>query len=121
MIDISKLNKVELKYILNKLVSLNSLKKYLWNRWIKEFNRINNWINFYKIEYYDFWSMSLSYIKEKSIESFKKLFWIDVKITEIQFVANQNLKWWFRIYFNDNIYDLSYKKFENQLKKDFIF
>lgn len=116
MTDISKLNKLELKNLLKKLTLLNSLKKSLWNRWITEFHKINNWVNSYKVEYFDFGASSLSYIKEKSSESFKKLFWLDIKTEEIQFIPNQNLKWWFRIYFNDNMYDLSYNRFENLLK-----
>ena len=116
MTDISKLSKLELKSLLKKLELLNSLKKSLGNRWNREYQRINNGIHSYKVEYYDFGEGSLSYVKEKSTESFKKLFWLDLQLQEIEFVTNQNLKWWMRIYFNDNMYDLSYNRFENLLK-----
>lgn len=116
MTDISKLNKLELKGLLKKLQLLNSLKKSLWNRWIREFGRINNWVNSYKIEYYDSEGKSLSYVKEKSSICFNKLFWLNIKTEEIQFVSNKNLKWWIRIFFNDNMFDLSYSRFEKLLK-----
>lgn len=116
MTDISKLNRLELNILLKKLKLLNSLKKTLWNRWMREYKIINNNINFYKVEYYDFGNSSLSYVQEKSIEIFKKLFWSDIKIDEILFIPNQNLKWWMRISFNDNMYDLSYDRFKKILK-----
>ena len=116
MIDISKLNKLELKDTLKKLKLLSSLRKSLWKRWNTEFERLNAWVNSYKVEYYDFGDSSLSFTKEKSLESFKKLFWIDISIEEIQFIKNQDIKWWFRIFFNDNMYDLSYQRFEWMLK-----
>jgi len=116
MLDISKLNKTDLKQLLKKLKLLSSLKKALWNRWNLEYKRLNNWINLYKVEYFEISPDSLSFVKEKSQESFKKLFWLDLKLEEIIFVKNQNLKWWFRIFYNDNMFDLSYKRFENLLK-----
>lgn len=116
MTDISKLNKLQLKELLKKLQLLNSLKKSLWNRWTKEFDRINNWVDSYKIEYYDSESVGLSYVKEKSTESFNKLFWLNLEINQIQFISNKNLKWWIRIFFNDNMFDLSYTRFEKLLK-----
>lgn len=116
MIDISKLNKLELTDALKKLKLLSSLKKSLWNRWNVEFQRLNEWVNSYKVEYFDFGDSSLSFVKEKSLESFKKLFWVELNIEEIQFTKNQDIKWWFRIFFNDNMFDLSYKRFENLLK-----
>lgn len=116
MTDISKLNKLELRNLLKKLKLLNSLKKSLWNRGSREFDRINNGVNVYKVEYFNSGDSSLSFVQEKASESFKKIFWLDVKLENIQFIQNQNLKWWMRIFFNDNMCDLSYNRFANLLK-----
>lgn len=116
MTDISKLNKLELKELLKKLQLLNSLKKSLWNRWIKEYQKINNWVDSYKIEYYDFGETSISYFKEKSVICFNKLFWLAIDVDQIDFIPKKNLKWWMRIFFNDNMFDLSYDRFERLLK-----
>lgn len=116
MMGISKLDRLWMKDLLKKLNLLSSLKKSLWKRWILQYQRINDDVNFYKIEYYNSWEMSLSYAKEKSIELFNKLFGIDLKVEEIQFISNQDLKWWLRVFCNDDMYDLSYKRFEKLLK-----
>ncbi len=116
MLDISTLDKLQLKNLLKKLQILNSLTKSLWNRWKKEFERINSWVNFYKIEYFEVSNDTLNFVKEKAVESFEKLFKIKIWIDEICFAKNQNLKWWMRLYYNDNMFDLSYNKFEGLLK-----
>lgn len=116
MVDFKKLNKQDLKDLLKKLKLLNSLQKSLWNRWKKEFLKINDWVNSFKVEYFDFWNNSLWFIQEKSIESFKQVFWVDLDLSQIEFTKNQDLKWWFRIYYNDNMFNMSYSRFENLLK-----
>lgn len=116
MLDIKKLDKLQLKNLLKKLQILNYLTKSLWNRWKREFERINSWVNFYKVEYFEVSKDTLSFIEKKAVESFKKLFDVQVWIQDIKFTKNQNLKWWMRLYYNDNMFDLSYNKFENLLK-----
>lgn len=113
MTDFSSLNKTDIKELLKNLKLLNALRKSLWKRWDKEYKRIQNWTNSYIVEYSP---IDESFLKEKSTEAFKKLFWIDLKVEEISFVSNKDLKWWFRIFLNDNMYDLSYKRFESLLK-----
>lgn len=114
MTDFSSLNKTDIKELLKNLKLLNALRKSLWKRWDKEYKRIQNWVNSYIVEYSNIWDES--FLKEKSLQAFKKLFWIDIKVEDINFVSNKDLKWWFRIFLNDNMYDLSYKRFESLLK-----
>lgn len=116
MLDIKKLDKLQLKNLLKKLQILNYLIKSLWNRWKREFERINYWVNFYKVEYFEVSKDTLFFIEKQAVESFKKLFNVQVWIQDIQFTKNQDLKWWMRVYYNDNMFDLSYNKFENLLK-----
>lgn len=116
MIDISKLSKPELKVLLKKVKLLSSLKKSLWKRWFCEYSRITNWQNSYKFEYFDFNGTNLSYFEEKSLEWFNKLFWLNLKKEDIEFIPSKDLKWWFRIFLNDNMFDFSYQRFEKILK-----
>ncbi len=116
MIDISKLSKDELKHLLKDVTLLSSLKKSLWKRGKQEFQKLKNGKQCYKIEYYESSDESLSFVKEKSIEIFQKMFWAEVKLDDIEFMQNQNLQWWMRIFYNDDMFDLSYRKFENLLK-----
>lgn len=114
--DIKNLSKKELVTLAKKLHLLSSLKKSLWNRGVKEYHKILDGKDIFKVEYFDFGNDALNYVQEKSIESFKKLFWLDIQLTQIEFVKNQNLQWWMRIFYNDNMFDLSYNRFQNLLK-----
>lgn len=116
MIDISKFKKEELKEMLKRLKLLNTLIKFLWRRWRQEFNRINNGVNLYKIEYHNFWENAFPYVKQNASLVYKELFWIDVDLNSVTFVSNQSLKWWFRVFYNDDMFDLSYSRFENKMK-----
>lgn len=116
MIDISKLNKVELKELLKKTKLLNSLMKSLWKRWVSEYRKVSKWINSYRVEYYDFTQMSSSFLEEKILEWFYKLFWLKLKKDDIEFILNKDLKWWIRIFVNDNMFDMAYSRFEKILK-----
>lgn len=116
MMDTSNLNKLELKDLLRRIKLMSSLRKSLWKRWVSEYNRLTKWENFYKVEYSDFWENSLSYFKWMSVDLFSKLFWVNVVESDIKFISNKNLVWGFRIFFNDSMYDLSYKRFEKLLK-----
>ena len=116
MENISKLNKNELRELLKKLKLLNSLKKSLWNRWIKEFDKINNWVDFYKVEYFNSNYEDLSFLKQSALKAFVLKFWLKLNLEQIEFIQNNNLKWWFRIFLNDNMFDFSYFRFESLLK-----
>lgn len=116
MVDISELNKNELKDLLKKIKLLDYLKKSLWKKWILEYNKITNWKNFYKVEYYDFWGTSLPYFKWMSVTLFDKLFWLTISENDIEFISNKNLEWGIRVFLNDNMFDLSYQRFEKLLK-----
>lgn len=116
MESIVKLDKIQLKELLKKLKLLNSLKKSLWKRALLEFNKINNWINFYKVEYFNSNYTDLSFIEKSVLEAFNKKFWLVLDLNQIKFVENNKLQWWFRIFCDDNMFDFSYSKIEKLLK-----
>lgn len=116
MTDITKLNKWELKDLLKNLQLLATLKKSLWKRWVKEYARVHNWQNILKVEYFDYGNGALEYVKEKSLEVYKKIFGGDVELSQVEFVKNQNLEWWMRVFYNDTMCDIAYNRFQNLLK-----
>lgn len=116
MVDVSNLNKTEVKDLLKNLKLLNSLKKSLWNRWKREYDRIKNNIDSYIVEYFEVCPDSLDYFKEKAVILYKKLFWVDLNSSQITFVPTKSLQGWLRIYLNDTMYDLSYSRFQKLLK-----
>jgi len=116
MTDITKLNKWELKDLLKNLQLLATLKKSLWKRWMKEYARVHNGVNILKVEYFDYGENSLSYVKEKSLEVYKKVFWWEIELSQVEFVKNQSLEWWMRVFYNDTMCDIAYNRFQNLLK-----
>lgn len=116
MIDVSKLEKTQLQEVLRELQMLRSLQKALGKRGRNEYMRKKDKIDMLKVEYFDTSETSFWFIQQTSIELFKKLFWSNVTVSQIEFVKNQNLKWWMRIYCNDSMYDMSYNRFEQILK-----
>lgn len=116
MVDVSNLNKTDIKKLLKDLKLLNSLKKSLWSRWQREFDRIKNNIDSYIVEYFEVCPDTLPFFKEKAVILYKKLFWLDLDSSQITFVPNNNLQGWLRIFLNDTMYDLSYSRFERLLK-----
>lgn len=114
--DITNLKKTELVALGKKLKLLSSLKKSLGNRGIKEYHKLLDGKDILKVEYFDFGADALNYVQEKALESYKKLFWLELQLTQIEFVKNQNLEGWMRVFYNDNMYDLSYNRFQNLLK-----
>jgi hypothetical protein len=115
MVDVSKLNRNELRELLKKIKLLNWLKKTLWKRGLSEYRKVTKWIDSYRVEYYDFNNNSIDFIQEKALEWFDKLFWLKLKKDVIQFALNKDLKWWMRIFVNDNMFDLSFSRFEKVL------
>ena len=116
MIDITKLEKGELEDLLNNLQLLNSLKKSLWKRWVQEFRRIHNGVNILKVEYFDYGNDALSFVKETTKEIYKKVFLSEVDISQVEFIKNQSLQWWMRVFYNDTMCDIAYNRFQNLLK-----
>jgi hypothetical protein len=116
MIDISSLERITLKEYLKELQLFASLKKTLWKRWHREYERIKNGKNYYAVEYYDFNGKKILYFQKKAVVCFKIFFWIDLTIDQIQCIPNKNIQWGMRIIFNDTLYDLSYQRFEKLLK-----
>lgn len=116
IMNITNLDKKELVALSKKLKLLSSLKKSLWNRGAKEYHKIVDGKDIYKVEYFDFGADALNYVEDKALESFKKLFWLNLQLTQIEFTKNQNLQGWMRVFYNDNMFDLSYNRFQNLLK-----
>ncbi|MBW7954320.1 hypothetical protein H3C61_00705 [Candidatus Gracilibacteria bacterium] len=116
MTDFTKLDKNLLNDLLKKLKLLNSLNKSLGKRGKKEFLKINDNIDSFKVEYFDFGANSLGFIESESIKAFKNVFGLDLNTSQIEFVKNQNLKGGFRIFYNDKMFNMSYSRFENILK-----
>ncbi len=115
MQNIQNLNKLELKELLRNLRFYNDLTKKIWNRWKKVYEKVFNWKNEYLVEYY--WDIEESYVLEKAKNVYKKIFNIDIITNDIKIIKNEKIKWWMKVYLNDDLVDLSFLKFYNLLNK----
>ena len=115
MTNIEGLDKAELELLLKDLKLYKDLIKKVWKRGKTIFdNKFNN-KNEFLVEYY--WDVDESFILSEAKEIYKKMFNIDVNDSDIKLVKNEKIKWWMKIYLNDNLIDLSFLKFYNILNK----
>jgi len=98
----------ELKKILKTLKLYKDLTKKLWNRWKALFKSILTWESEYKVEYYTHASKDDSL--EEAIKVYKKVFWDDVSPDDIRLVEKESLEWGIKVFKDDNLVDLSFKK-----------
>jgi hypothetical protein len=115
MQNIEGLWKVELEKLLKDLKTYKDLMKKVWKRGKDIFNNKFNWINQYSVEYYG--DIDESFVLAEAKEIYKKMFNIDVNDKDIKLIKNEKIKWWMKVYLNDNLVDLSFLKFYNMLNK----
>lgn len=111
---VEKLNKEDLKKFLKDLKSIKFLVKDLWRKkWLEEFKRVNFNHSLNTVEYFPV--MSLDEVKEISLKFFSKSFNKNISLDQIIFKENIALDGWMRIFSDDNMLDISYKKIESFL------
>lgn len=104
----------ESKELLKSLKMYDDLSKKLWTRWKNLFKSISSWKSIYKIEYFE--NFSKSDALEEWLIAYTKVFWETPKKEDIIFEAKKSLAWGIRIYKDDKMVDLSFKKAEDALK-----
>jgi len=105
---------IELKEILKSLKLYKDLSSKLWSRWKNIFKSITNKTSIYKIEYFE--KSSKQDALAEGLIAYKKIFGDTPKTEEINLVAKKSLEGWIRIYKDDNLVDLSFKKASDALK-----
>ena len=112
--DINGLSLIELKNLLRQVKQFKDLKTKLWKRWVDLFNRNLKNEDLLVVEY--FGDTNVDEVFELSSKVFKQMFNDDVKKSDINFVRDDNIKWWIKIYKNDSMVDLSFLKIEKLIK-----
>lgn len=114
-IDINELNLSELKSLLKEVKLYRDLKKNLWNRAEKIFNKIKYWTKNLSVEYFPSITKEVAFEEAKKI--FKNIFNLDINESDLTMIENKNIKWWMRFYMDDKVVDFSYSKIERNLSK----
>lgn len=108
-------NKKELKDILNSLKLYKDLTRKLWSRWKELYKKYIENKSSYKVEYFSsIWKETVeTEVKKVYLNIFKD----PVSISEVKFIKSENIQWWIRVFKDDSMVDISYKKIWEMLKK----
>jgi len=91
------------------------MKKKLWVRGRDLFMRNMNGEKLFSVEYFS--GMSEDTAWEQAEGVFKKSFGETVEKKYVSFEKNDDIKWGMKVYMDDNMVDLSFKKIETMLQK----
>ncbi len=105
----------EAQELLSELRVYNDMKKKLWKRWVALFHRKLSGKHLYRVEYHTLlW-------KEEALRQalllYKKVFSHEPWVDDIVLVENASLWGGLKMYFDDNLLDLSYKRIEKKFQK----
>lgn len=112
---IEKLTLEELKALLSDLNLYQDMTKKLWVRGRDMFHALQENKSLYAVEYFP--SLSEDEIYESAKEVFSKVFSATPKKEEIVFKKKESLGGGMRIYRNDEVVDMSFRRIEGLLKK----
>lgn len=111
--DIKKMSKDELQKTLKELCLYRDLTNELGTRWKELFQRIQYGTHSYQVEH--FTAVSADVAWSSAQEVFTKVFDVQPKKDEVQFIEKSSLKWGIKVYFDDEVVDLSFDKIEKSL------
>ncbi len=111
--ELKKLNLSELKSLLKGLNLYKSLVKQLWNRGVKQYDKLRTWEKTLLVEYFS--ALDKDYVLEKSKKIFEEVFSLkNVDTSKIKLVEKDTIKWGIRLFVDDKVLDLTYSKIEKQ-------
>lgn len=112
-IDIKKMSKDELQKTLKELRLYRDLTNELWTRGVELFDRIQNGTHSYQVEHFTAVSPDLAWGSAQDV--YAKVFNVKPKKEDIEFIEKPTLKWGIKVYFDDEVVDLSFDKIEKSL------
>ncbi len=113
-INLEGKNLWDLQKLLKELKLYKDLVAKLWNRWKALFKSLVYNKSLYKIEYYpDMWEKAALQEAEKVYE---KMFWEKPNKDGLFLKAKESLDWWIKIFKDDKLIDLSFRKIEKEIK-----
>lgn len=112
---IDSIKSSDLKEILKWLKLYSDMKNKLGQRWEKLFKRELFNKHYLLVEYFS--SLKEDTVIEESLKVYSKFFNIEPNKNEIILKKVDNINWWIRVYFDDNMVDVSFSRVEKILKK----
>jgi len=115
MKQIENINLQDAKTLLRDMRKYSDMAKKLWKRWKSLFMKELLWSQSLKVEYFPALWEDAAWAQAESI--FSKSFWLQAKKDEVEFIESPILKWGMKLYCDDNMVDLSFKKVEHLMQK----
>lgn len=112
--DFESLKLSELRDLLKSLKLYKDLSWKLWNRWKRLFWSIISKKSLYRVEYFE--TISEKEALNEALFAYKKVFGENPETKDITLISKKSLDWWIKIYKDDSLVDLSFKRLENILK-----
>jgi len=103
------------KSLLRDMRKYADMTKKLGKRWQSLFMKQLLWQQTLKVEYFPALWESGAWNQAEDV--FTKSFGVSAKKAEVEFVPSSHLKWGMKVYCDDNMVDLSFKKIENLMQK----
>lgn len=113
--DITKLSLQEAKSVLKNLRLYEDMCKKLWARWSVLYKKIQNNEHSYMLQYHT--ELGEDDARKQWQMLFKKVFWVTPKDEQIICIENKDLQGGMRVFYDDNLIDISYKAIEKKLQK----
>lgn len=111
--EIEKLDKSDLIKVYKLVKKFKSLYKDVWekSKWLFHFSFFKT--QKFIVEYFP--AIQKDNLENIAISIFKSQFWIEVDPLNIEWKENKNLKWWARLFLNDDMIDISFDKINSKI------
>lgn len=115
MKQLENINLTDAKHILCEMRKYADMTKKLGNRGKELFIKTLSGAKNYTVEYFPILGEDAAW--EQSQGVFKKSFSVVPDRSDVQFIGNEKIKGGMKVYVDDNMVDLSYKKVENLMQR----
>jgi len=112
---LENMNLNETKELLMSLKTYADMTKKLGMRWRKLFSKTLTGQSEYRVEYFP--KLGESDAWDQAQKVFQKSFWKNLQKQDIIFIPLESLKWGMKVYMDDMMVDVSFKKVEQLLQK----
>lgn len=114
--NLDNLNQQELKNLLKNLSLYKKLTSQIWNRGREIFSQIKEWKNKFVVEFFP--NIEKKFVLDEAKKVYEDVFnQKKINDEEIFLIENEKILWWMKIFFNDDVVDMSFLKIQNLIKK----
>ena len=113
---IDNLNVTELKEVLTWLKQYSFVRKNLWKRWEDLFKRKLLNKPYLLVEFPS--NINKDLALEEALKVYVKIFDMKPEESDLELKETDAINWWIRVYFDDNMVDISYNRVETKIKNN---